>query len=161
MKLNDRRIYQKSKREIKKRQHRSYKRCAGHGPVFSARTVHYELSDRLEAVHCGGIGAIHKLVKRLGLDREIDTVLNLLKQYQPYHESDHVLNMAYNIIAGGTCICGMRVIGMWLFSMLIGPGPHRWQCQSLAMIFKVPCALMHTAPTMPLIAPCGNHALRI
>ena len=30
--------------------------------------------------------------------------LHLLKRHLPYHESDHVLNIAYNILAGGTRI---------------------------------------------------------
>ncbi|MBW2114971.1 MAG: hypothetical protein JRH04_09000, partial [Deltaproteobacteria bacterium] len=38
----------------------------------------------------------------LGFDKEIDTVLHLLKRHLPYHESDHVLNISYNVIAGGT-----------------------------------------------------------
>ena len=33
--------------------------------------------------------------------REIDEHLFLLKKHLPYHESDHVLNIAYNILAGG------------------------------------------------------------
>ena len=32
---------------------------------------------------------------------EINTKLKLLKVHMPYHESDHVLNIAYNILAGG------------------------------------------------------------
>lgn len=104
MKVNDKRIQRKIKRKIKKRLDRNHKKGQSRSPVFSAQTVHYELSDRIEAVHCGGIGAIHMMVKRLGLDQAIDSVLEILKQHQPYHESDHVLNMAYNIIAGGTCL---------------------------------------------------------
>jgi hypothetical protein len=49
----------------------------------------------------GGIGAIHLLVQRTGLAAEIDRSLSLLKVHQPYHESDHVLNIAYNILCGG------------------------------------------------------------
>jgi hypothetical protein len=30
--------------------------------------------------------------------------LKLLRKHLPYHESDHVLNIAYNILAGGTCL---------------------------------------------------------
>jgi hypothetical protein len=37
---------------------------------------------------------------RAGIDRR----LNLLKVHLPYHESDHVLDVAYNILAGGTCL---------------------------------------------------------
>src|SRR5262249_47266929 len=33
--------------------------------------------------------------------QEIDRKLHLLKRHLPYHESDHVLNIAFNILAGG------------------------------------------------------------
>ena len=52
----------------------------------------------------GGIAAMHSLVKQLELDRAIDRNLNLFKIHLPYHESDHVLNIAYNLLAGGTCL---------------------------------------------------------
>src|SRR5437667_10213241 len=38
---------------------------------------------------------------RTGLIHDIDHNLHLLKRHQPYHESDHVLNIAFNILAGG------------------------------------------------------------
>jgi hypothetical protein len=41
-------------------------------------------------------------VKRLGLDQAINERLDLLKVHLPYHESDHVLNIAYNLLAGNT-----------------------------------------------------------
>ncbi len=47
------------------------------------------------------MGAMHMMVQRLGLVEEIDQHLQLLKVHLPYHESDHVLNIAYNILAGG------------------------------------------------------------
>ncbi len=34
----------------------------------------------------------------------IDARLHLLKHHLPYHESDHVLNIAYNSLCGGTCL---------------------------------------------------------
>jgi hypothetical protein len=34
----------------------------------------------------------------------IDEHLELLKVHLPYHESDHVLNIAYNVLCGGTCL---------------------------------------------------------
>lgn len=71
-------------------------------PIFTASNIHYELSEKSKAISAGGIGAIHKLVRFTGLDREIDQNLHLLKIHKPYHESDHVLNIAYNILAGGT-----------------------------------------------------------
>lgn len=50
----------------------------------------------------GGLGALHQLVVKLGLPGEIDSRLSLLKVHLPYFESDHVLNLAYNVAAGGT-----------------------------------------------------------
>jgi hypothetical protein len=44
---------------------------------------------------------MHLLVQKLGLDQAIDRHLDLLKIHLPYHESDHVLNIAYNLLAGG------------------------------------------------------------
>jgi hypothetical protein len=49
----------------------------------------------------GGIGAMHLLVKKIGLDRAINEGLKLLKRHRPYLESDHVLNIAYNVLSGG------------------------------------------------------------
>ena len=38
---------------------------------------------------------------RTGLIEDIDNNLHLLKVHLPYHESDHVLNIAFNVLAGG------------------------------------------------------------
>ena len=40
----------------------------------------------------------------MGFAEEVDRVLHLLKRHLPYHESDHVLNIAYNVLVGGTCL---------------------------------------------------------
>jgi len=69
--------------------------------MFSASNIHYEMAPRVQAVSCGGIGAMHLMVQRLGLVEDINEHLKLLKVHLPYHESDHVLNIAYNILAGG------------------------------------------------------------
>lgn len=71
------------------------------GPVLGTTQVHYELADRVQAIGCGGIGAMQALVARWGLAKQIDKRLGLLKVHMPYHESDHVLNIAYNILCGG------------------------------------------------------------
>ena len=62
-------------------------------PMFQASNIHYEMAERVQAVSCGGIGAMHLMVRRLGLVEEIDRNLELLKVHLPYHESDHVLNI--------------------------------------------------------------------
>lgn len=73
-------------------------------PIMTASNIHYDIGDRTRATSHGGIGAIHLLVRKLGLDQTIDRHLELLKIHLPYHESDHVLNIAYNLLAGGTCL---------------------------------------------------------
>lgn len=70
-------------------------------PMLSASNIHYEMAERVQGVNCGGIGAMHVMVQRLGLVQDMDRNLKLLKVHRPYHESDHVLNIAYNILAGG------------------------------------------------------------
>lgn len=70
-------------------------------PVMSGANIHYEMAGRTEAINCGGIGGIHLMVRNLGLMEEIDKSLHVLKLHLPYHESDHVLNIAYNIMTGG------------------------------------------------------------
>jgi hypothetical protein len=72
--------------------------------MMTASNIHYELADRTRATAHGGIGAIHLLARKLGLDQAINTGLGLLKVHLPYHDSDHVLNVAYNLLAGGTCL---------------------------------------------------------
>lgn len=73
-------------------------------PMLKASNIHYEMAERIGARNCGGVGAMHLLVQRLGLVEDMDKNLQLLKVHLPYHESDHVLNLAYNILAGGQCL---------------------------------------------------------
>ena len=70
--------------------------------MMTASNIHYELADRAQGLAAGGIGAMLLLAQSTGLVRDIDRDLHLLKQHLPYHESDHVLNIALNLLAGGT-----------------------------------------------------------
>jgi len=74
------------------------------GLMFSASNIHYDLAERARGLGEGGIGAMHLLARQVGLTERIDDELHLLKRHLPYHESDHVLNIAYNILCGGTCL---------------------------------------------------------
>ena len=69
--------------------------------MMTASNIHYEHADRVRGLSAGGIGAILLLAQKIELDKEIDRTLHLLKRHLPYHESDHVLNIAFNILAGG------------------------------------------------------------
>ena len=73
-------------------------------PVFTAPNIRYEAAAKTRGIACGGIGAIPLLVRKLGLAEAIDQRLHLLKFHFPYHESDHVLNFAYNALCHGTCL---------------------------------------------------------
>ncbi len=70
-------------------------------PMITASNIHYELGQRVHGLSAGGIGAMLLLARSTGLISAIDAKLHLLKRHLPYHESDHVLNIAFNILAGG------------------------------------------------------------
>ena len=76
----------------------------GARPLFAARNIRYEIAERQGGISFGGIGTIHLLARQLGLIDAIDDRLHLLKIHLPYHESDHVLNFAYNALCDGTCL---------------------------------------------------------
>jgi hypothetical protein len=59
------------------------------------------MAERTRGLACGGIGAMHALAHQVGLVKEIDRRVQVLRVHLPYHESDHVLNLAYNLLAGG------------------------------------------------------------
>jgi hypothetical protein len=79
-------------------------------PMLTASNIHYEIAERCHGIGVGGIGAMHLLVRRLGLIEAIDRRLELLKIHLPYHESDHVLALAYLPLCGGTCIEDLELL---------------------------------------------------
>ncbi len=100
MKRNIAKKLAKRKKKIAKKLHkRNWKQQSR--PMLSASNIHYDVDGRNKGIANGGIGIIHQLAGKSGLVNEIDERLELLKRHLPYHESDHVLNIAYNILAGG------------------------------------------------------------
>jgi len=79
-------------------------------PMMTASTIHYEIAGRSRGMCVGGIGAIHALARQLGLIAAIDRRLELLKIHLPYHESDHVLALAYLPLCGGTCLQDLELL---------------------------------------------------
>jgi hypothetical protein len=69
--------------------------------MFQAANLHVELADKVRAIGAGGIGLVHRLAQQTGLVEAIDRRVHLLKIHRPYHESDHVLNLAYNAMCEG------------------------------------------------------------
>ncbi len=77
---------------------------------MTASNIHYEIADRSRGIAVGGIGAIHALAHRTGLIDAIDQRLQLLTIHLPYHESDHVLALAYLPLCGGTCLEDLELL---------------------------------------------------
>jgi hypothetical protein len=109
VKSNSTRALRRSKRRI---EHRLRERdwSAQDEPMLGAKNIHYEMSSRDRAIVAGGIGAMQQLAQKLGIAAAIDKRLHLLKVHLPYSESDHVLNLAYNALAGGTCIEDLELL---------------------------------------------------
>jgi hypothetical protein len=106
-KRNAKSTRQRNRRILRERQRRIFNRIENRSgpqrdqPMMTATNIHYELADRVQGLSAGGIGAMLLLARRTGLIRDVDHNLHLLKRHLPYHESDHVLNIALNILAGG------------------------------------------------------------
>src|SRR5664279_1308480 len=95
--------HDQSRRNVARRRRRVAARHARAGhwgarptPMLHAGRIGFEVGGNIDATCFGGIAPVHRLVSRLGLVERIDADLELLKVHLPYHESDHVLNMAYN-----------------------------------------------------------------
>ena len=78
--------------------------------LFQDLNIHYDFSAKVRAGRFGGLGACLLLVKRLDLADALDSHLSLLKRHLPYHESDHILNLAYNLLAGGTTLADLELL---------------------------------------------------
>jgi hypothetical protein len=103
VKQKDTRILVQRKQKLEKRlERKQYPEQSS--PLLRAQNIHYEMAERVRAIDCGGIGAFHQLACRSGLVDAINENVHLLKRHLPYHESDHVLNMAYNTLTGGSCL---------------------------------------------------------
>jgi hypothetical protein len=79
-------------------------------PMFTARNIRYEVAGRDRGLCHGGIGAVHLLARKVGLIEALDRQVRLLKVHLPYHESDHVLNIAYNLLCGGDCLQDLETL---------------------------------------------------
>jgi hypothetical protein len=83
-------------RRLRKRQWAEQRRR-----LFKDRNVHYDLADKAQGLRCAGLGVFQLLAQRLRLADALDARVHLLKRHVPYFESDHILNLAYNLLAGG------------------------------------------------------------
>ena len=96
-------LIRRRKRRIRRRLDQSASHDRGRPMIHGANTA-YELSQKTHGTAYGGVAAIHAFATKIGLPKRIDQSLHLFKKHLPYHESDHVLNLAYNALCGGTCL---------------------------------------------------------
>jgi hypothetical protein len=66
--------------------------------------LHLQSDPRGEITHYGGLVLAQQFVRRFGVAQRLDEALVLFKRHAPYHESDHVLALAYTLYADGTCL---------------------------------------------------------
>ncbi len=111
MKTRIRRQLRFFKDQIERRLERENSRIMHDGrPVLRGTGAMYEIASRVRAVAAGGVGLMHQMVQAIGLDREIDRRVCLLRFHLPYEESDHVLNIAFNTLAGGECLDHLELL---------------------------------------------------
>ena len=99
----------KIRKQLRRRKRRMLKRIdknqwSGSSPMIKPPSIKYELAEKQQAIAAGGIGTILELAKQLDVRGEINRAVPILKLHLPYDEADHVLNIALNLLAGGTCL---------------------------------------------------------
>jgi hypothetical protein len=107
-------VTKKSKKALRKRKQKILKRLENTKeeratPMMDLGPIKMEVMEGKNATGQGGIGMIHKMNQATGLIDEINSKLELFKVHKPYFESDHVMNIAYNLLSGGTCLEDLEV----------------------------------------------------
>ena len=74
------------------------------GRVMRHPLLHLESDPRGEITHYGGLVLAQQFVRRFRVAQRLDDALVLFKRHAPYHESDHVLALAYTLYADGRCL---------------------------------------------------------
>lgn len=99
----------KLRRQLQKRNRKLRRRISAadgkwQSPMIRPCSTKLELSDKQQAISCGGLAAIMGLIKAVGLRRELNVSAKVFKLHLPYDEADHIFNIALNLLAGGTCL---------------------------------------------------------
>ena len=80
------------------------------GRVMRHPLLHLESDPRGEITHYGGLVLAQQFVRRFQMAQRLDKALVLFKRHAPYHESDHVLALAYTLYVDGTCLEDQAVL---------------------------------------------------
>lgn len=73
-------------------------------PMLRCPATKLELAEKTQAVPCGGLAIVQQMVRQVDLAESINRHCPILKLHMPYTEADHVLNIAFNLFVGGTCL---------------------------------------------------------
>jgi hypothetical protein len=92
-------------RRLRKRQWAEQRRR-----MFKDRNIHYDLADKTKGLRCAGLGVFQLLTQRLKLADALNDRVHLLKRHVPYFESDHILNLVFNILAGGKTLNDLELL---------------------------------------------------
>lgn len=74
------------------------------GPVLRTPKLHPEIDPRAVVTPYGGLALVEELCRSFDIAQVIDEHVHVLKQHQPFHESDHILAQAFNLYVGGTTL---------------------------------------------------------
>ena len=80
------------------------------GKLFRTPKLHLEVDDRVAVTPYGGVALIQGVLRRTRAAEAIDRFVHVLARHHPYHESDHVIAQAVNLMVGGDCIEDMALI---------------------------------------------------
>ena len=72
-------------------------------PQLSNAPLQFEVAEKAKAVAYGGLALVHQIAVASGLIGALNAV-QVLKLKLPYYESDHLLNISYNSLCGGTAL---------------------------------------------------------
>jgi len=74
------------------------------GRVLRTPTLHFEVDPRAVVTPYGGLALVEELCRSFDVAQIIDEHVHVLKQHQPFHESDHILAQVFNLYVGGSTL---------------------------------------------------------
>lgn len=77
---------------------------SGQSPMLPCPAVHSDLAEKTQAIAVGGNGVAQQLLRQLRVAESTNSGCPVFKFRMPYSEVDHVLNIAFSLFAGSTCL---------------------------------------------------------
>jgi hypothetical protein len=78
--------------------------------MFKDPNVHYDIAAKGKGLRCAGLGVFQLFVARLHLADALNHRVHLLKRHVPYFESDHILNLTFNLLTGGKTLNDLELL---------------------------------------------------